>query len=507
MSFAARLTAWCSRYEPNPVLIKETRQAVRSRALLGVLCLVLLVLTTASLLYLALSVAARPEREAGSAYFTMVCVILGIAQLMACGAIFWRTHREREPGSADLLFITTLTPGTIVRGKLVSGLLLSALILSAGLPFITSAYLLRGVDLLTLLGGVLTLAGLGLVATMWAILTAAYAGSQLMKHLLFIAPVGFLILGPGLAFVVSSRGMMRMAGGAAASTSTYTWVSPAAATTLGLTSLVLAMYAVAVFLLSPPTANRSQPCRMMLTGLIVAWLLTGRAMVAWNWDDTWLVGPFVAVLLLMLTGFACGFLSGDELSRRVRADMPRPAWRRATALLFYNGILPTLLWTALVMIVLTAWMLYQASQSPTTSGSFLGTDLETLKRWGIFCGYLLVYGLLARWVTAGVHRRFPRAAGLPALAFLLILIAVGTLGSWLVKGVLYPRELELDNVPLPGNIFAAMLENQCTDFAAHHAVFQAVAFTLLLIFNAGWLRTVTAQFRRAPEPVDHPPLP
>src|SRR5205823_4778714 len=57
-----------------------------------------------------------------------------------------RLAAERSDINVDLLFISTLRPRAIVRGKFVAALVLAVLIFSACTPFMTFSYLLRGLD-------------------------------------------------------------------------------------------------------------------------------------------------------------------------------------------------------------------------------------------------------------------------------------------------------------------------------------------------------------------------
>ena len=61
-----------------------------------------------------------------------------------------RLSLERNDANIDLLFVTTITPGAIVRGKYFAAMALTLLIFSACMPFMMFTYLLRGIDLPTI---------------------------------------------------------------------------------------------------------------------------------------------------------------------------------------------------------------------------------------------------------------------------------------------------------------------------------------------------------------------
>ena len=58
-----------------------------------------------------------------------------------------RMSLERSNADMDLLYVTTLSPGAIVRGKYLTATALTLLIFSASMPFMILTYLLRGIDL------------------------------------------------------------------------------------------------------------------------------------------------------------------------------------------------------------------------------------------------------------------------------------------------------------------------------------------------------------------------
>src|SRR5208283_4355654 len=61
-----------------------------------------------------------------------------------------RLSLERNDSDMDLLYVTTIRPGAIIRGKYLASLALTLLIFSACMPFIVFTYLLRGVDLVSI---------------------------------------------------------------------------------------------------------------------------------------------------------------------------------------------------------------------------------------------------------------------------------------------------------------------------------------------------------------------
>jgi len=186
MSAAAGVLARCRAWEPGPILIKEARQSVRSRALPVMLCAALLVLAGHGLLQLA-ALSPAADRSAGAEFFYVTLVLIGLLELVLALLLFWRHARENVPGHRDLLYITTLRPHQIVRGKLLAAMVFSACLFAASLPFLALAYCLRGVDLPAMACGT----GILLVLiTLWhllGILVAAWTLPLYAKVLLWLA--------------------------------------------------------------------------------------------------------------------------------------------------------------------------------------------------------------------------------------------------------------------------------------------------------------------------------
>ncbi|HLP76164.1 MAG TPA: hypothetical protein VK327_04535, partial [Candidatus Paceibacterota bacterium] len=139
-------------WEPNPVLLKELRQAVRSRVLTGALLAVLAALFLTSTVYLVRADAQSIVTEQiGKTLFRIFLVMLTVISLVFVPIYTGiRLALERNVSDLDLIFITTLRPERIIRGKLFCGAYLVAMFFSVCAPFMIFTSLLRGVDLPTI---------------------------------------------------------------------------------------------------------------------------------------------------------------------------------------------------------------------------------------------------------------------------------------------------------------------------------------------------------------------
>jgi len=463
MSWPAPFRAW----DLNPVLVKETRQAVRSLLLLTVFCLLLAGLTAGSFIYLGVQVAMSAldpvlKQMAGPFYLSLIAGGLQFAVLLGGIATFFRAKQEREPGRADLLYITTLTPARIVRGKWGASLVFAAMMVSLGLPFMAVAYFLRGVSLGDIGGAFASLAGTALFVNLFAILVAVLPCSGGLKHLLFWPALvfGLFYLGPALMMFLMMRSLA--VGVFPGVDSVWLVVK---ALLIGVSQLAV-MFALAVYCLAPPAANRAKRLRLTLTALLLLWM----GLVFVERSTAWSVFVVVVLELLLLVGLLFGLGSGLHCSRRVRREVPPHPAGRLYALLFFNGALPAVLWAAAAAALIQGWLalgrpLLPAAGPPPFWSSAARVCL-------LLNGYFLVYALFTQLLT----HRFPR---LPAAAAFAGLAAAGIiLPKCLIP--LLSHDWSQVNFPLLGDLTAGLWDTQRERFLAVHAVFLLAAAAVAL---------------------------
>src|SRR5690348_12129733 len=135
----------------NPIAVKELRQAVKSRIVMSAMMLFLLI--QLAILLLTLWFDDQPSAdlvnlEAGRSIFQILQgFLLGTCMLLVPVYAGIRLAAEHSDTNVDLLFISTLRPRGIIAGKLQASVVLILLIFSACAPFMTFTYLLRGIDI------------------------------------------------------------------------------------------------------------------------------------------------------------------------------------------------------------------------------------------------------------------------------------------------------------------------------------------------------------------------
>jgi len=136
----------------NPILVKETRQALKSRQFAVTFSLVLLTSWLWSLIGIYMRYPGILYSPDGPfllmGYFDIL--LFPLIVIIPFSA-FRSLASEREDGTFELLSISTLSPRQIIIGKLVSSILQMLVYLSALAPCLGFTYLLRGIDFITIM--------------------------------------------------------------------------------------------------------------------------------------------------------------------------------------------------------------------------------------------------------------------------------------------------------------------------------------------------------------------
>lgn len=149
----------------NPILVKELRGLMRQQRSRSVLTFYLIILVIIAFLFYVTVISANAinpdpdvRRTLGKIIFLAITLaelaaILIVAPLFSADSI----TSERENKTFDLIQITSLTTGSIIRGKLFAGVMFSLIMLLSSLPLQSSAFLLGGLTPLEFFGSIVLL--------------------------------------------------------------------------------------------------------------------------------------------------------------------------------------------------------------------------------------------------------------------------------------------------------------------------------------------------------------
>lgn len=334
----ARVADRCS-----PVLVKEVRQALKSRSFLITFMLLLLAAVLWSLLGMSLA-GAGEFRSAGGMMLLGYLWILGFPLVIVVPLSAFRSMcREFEEDTLHLVSITTMSPRQLVVGKLLSALAQMAIYLSALGPCMAFTWLLRGVDVVGI-GFALLLAVTGSAAlSALGLLLGAISRNSVFRFVMTVLLIAALV------FLYSLWCAFRVAieSGELGGLDTAIQLHVAFLVVLGTTGwLCLETAAAAISFRADNRSTRPRVAMLVQCGvlLVMTMGMFGHASL----DYTSLTGRdgLVSGVLLGLGMAACmywmvmgSFLCGepDGLSLRVRRSLPKTLPGRVGLSLLFPG--------------------------------------------------------------------------------------------------------------------------------------------------------------------------
>ncbi len=392
----------------NPVLVKEMRQSLHSRGIL------LLAGGLAALemfgLFLVIQSGARPNREAGWAFFIGSIVLFGFCLILLATVYCGRFAKERRAEELDLMNITTLSPWQLVRGKFCSAVVVEAQLFAVALPFMVISFYLCGPGM----GWILQIAFL-LFFSAWplfllGLLIGSFGKRGLVALFFFFICCIFvsqgIVIGQGTVF----REQIRV---------NY----------YALFWIVLFLFMATVAAVAPAGSDRMRPLRLFLLiaafGVIPGYRLIGGGSgdgFLRDWGASWILVATVAAYLAAI--------EGREPGRRVLAELPFSPVLRPFRLLVSSGASSGLLFS----LVLAAAGIGVAG---------IGGGLPEPELISGF-GYALFYAGGALWLRRFIGGFFPRFNGFAALCVVLAMFAFLPV---LLGGVLNPEFWQADAAP------------------------------------------------------------
>lgn len=401
----------------NPIVVKETRQALKSRQF-TLWFLMLLVgcwfVTIGGIAMLGPGVSyGAYGDDLFSAYY---CVLLFPLIVVVPFSALRSVASEQDDNTRDLLTVSSLTPSQIVQGKLASSMVQVGVYFSALAPCLAFTYLLRGVDVPTIVGllAMAVLVSLGL-SIFGIFLASAFRQrfSNILISLVFIGVLFYAFAGVSVAGVALLQSGSFF-GGAPIALLMAIWGSFYA------TTFAIVYYA-AVAASSFSSANRSTPLRIAATvqhAVTLGWVLCG------VWGDN---GD--TDLIEMIGLFLCGYwtLAGALMvseqplySDRVRRTLPSSWGAQA----FFSWFLPGPgTGYFLVLSNLLGLVLFSYCCELNKSVSIGSTDWRPFCMMVLACCYVASYLGVARLAIGAIRSVAPiSAAGCILIQVLLCLV-------------------------------------------------------------------------------------
>ena len=487
----------------NPIVVKELRQAVRSRFVIAALLLFLAIQLVIIWLFLMMNENIASDFDGGRRIFSVLQGVLSATCIVFIPIYTGiRFALERSGNNMDLFFVTTIRPRTIIWGKILAATILAVLLYSACMPFMTFTYLLRGIDLPSIFRSLASSFLVVLAAVHFAILAGSLAASIAMKILLalvgLIAMIQFLwgALYYSLVVAVSQARSPSSTGSFWA----LTWLTSSFFVAgMGL------FHALSTAVISPTMSNRTFPVRAYLT---LAWLVYGA--VCFLFGDVSAGFPGVrpwayTATLLFSAGFWVAVSEREVPSARVARTIPRNRFLRGVAFLFYTGAAGGVIW-AVLMIALTLGVAVACANlfPPSAATWFTSPDpYAVVKRIEIMGGmglYAYCYAISA----VLIRRKFlsPKVKYSQTWMVALCLLALGAFFPLLIAYIAAPARFDyiIDTLGVWTAANPFMLGNDLT--RPTRLTFAAVWAIVVTLLALPWLLNQVKHFRRPERPGD-----
>lgn len=359
MSTLVRANAWLENASDwlNPILVKETRQALKSRQFIVTF---LLMLIASWLISVFGTLAAGDSLEFGSAgrgLFTSYFVVLALAIFVVVPYSAYRgLLNERDQTTLELLNITSLSPRQLVWGKLWSAMAQVFIFYSAIAPFIAFTSMLQGFDVALVAFAL----GISILVTLClTMLTLMLAAIPQNKHLQGLM-TGVIFLGllwvVGMIFGIAPLLLMETI----SFDEMEFWIAVGGMVIAALSFFFL-FTQVATAHLTFEADNRSTGIRLACSlQFVLYWSFLALAQRLLGRSSSVISGDIAAwAAVCVLHTAASGFFAvteSDFVSRRVRRGFPKTTILRLVAAPFlpggHRGFLYLILHLAFIPVVL-----------------------------------------------------------------------------------------------------------------------------------------------------------
>jgi hypothetical protein len=419
-----RLERWGEQL--NPILVKEARQALKSKQFTFTFTMMLV---AAWMWSVAGIVSKMPDIYYAPAGMTMLMgyyFILAVPLLLIVPFSAFRSlAAEREDLTYELLSISTLSSRQIVTGKLGSAILQMLVYYSALAPCIAFTYLLRGVDIVSLalllvytfcLSVLLCCSGL-----VFAGLSRSRQWQSLVSVLLLLGLIGVCVIWAVMIVSLRFSGLTELQ-----LDNVDFWIGQAAIATAFLTYVAI-LVLVASAQNSFASDNRSTRIRIAI--FVQTILLVGWSTYGWFREPTPGYLFFIATGAMLHWGVYGILMSGEsaQLSPRVRRSLPMSFMGRTFLTWFNPGsgtgyVFAVSHVIVLMALVIVALVVQRDFGVPSSLSSNTQESARLITLAVLAAGYFTAYLGLSRLVLLLVPQRDRFGLPLPMLINLVILL-------------------------------------------------------------------------------------
>jgi hypothetical protein len=400
----------------NPIVVKEVRQALKSRQFVGTFLLLLLAAWAGSIFGVSYLGESLDYGSWAVTFHAGFLFALCVATLVIVPFSTFRSIiEERTETTLELLQITALSPVQIVRGKTQSAMVQVLVYYSAIAPFIAFTALLPGFDVVHVAFSLVMLFITALCFSMIALAIGAHARNTTMQAIstLFVIAVAF---GGMMAFF----SVMTAAGEGIRFDDSTTWWALALVVFLGLSTGYVCEQA-AVAQLTFESDNRSTRIRLAAgahwlvcwLGLLIFLLMRQPPAIP---SETLTAILTLTVTYITLAGVL--FVSvKDTLSRRVSRGLPRSRALRVLWAPFLPGGARGLLYSIVSLFLVGVFV---AVLLPELTETSIWKDRQAVRYAIALASYSLIYLGAAAILTRLLLRVAPGILPFQVLAILVL---------------------------------------------------------------------------------------
>jgi len=401
----------------NPVLVKEVRQALRSKQFRGAFGLTLVIGLIVAVMIVLGGADSAAFDPIGPKFFTGIFGCLAVAVIgFVPMAAFNAMGAEFDENTYDMLVLSHMRPRQIMLGKLLAAGVQALLYFSVFGFFSVFAFLLGGVDL------ALVLVCLPLLAIVSLGLSSVALGLSSLSRKRFVRVGLMVLLSAGLVFSVIGAISMQVG----ASQFGLDFTSPEVQASISGVLVVSVVFGSLFFVigtsrLAHEEENRSTGLRVL--GFLL--VLLGLGWGAWVHDQLGQVEPFIFVSILALvaaTILGAFFATEREtLGRRVSVTLPNHKLLRLFALPWLPGGGRGALWLLGVDVSVLLFVYWRLSTT-SLSGFLVTSEPKGRQVILVVVCYSLIYVLLPSALCSN-RSKSPKwtvvaRVGIPALLIL-----------------------------------------------------------------------------------------
>ena len=364
----------------SPTLVRDIRQLVRNRFITVMLNLYVLILTLITLAAITFQSARTQLEGTGEGLYATDLIFFFLFTFIVVN-LYTAVMMSQERITNDLMFTTTIPPSGFVFGKLSSALVLAGMLFCVTLPFITIAYMLRGIDLQTILQTCfLVILMLGFSLSMTILIFSRVKTYVMMIGLLILYAI--LCWSGVFGFIGILVSFLGARWGGIIGTAPGLWQLAIGGVFVIMTALVI--LTAAMSRVASTNTNRIMPFRItytvyMLLTLGASFAITAyysHAVMSLDALPLFMVFFHYGFFLLLIVISTCG---RDNWGLRLKRTIPQNLILRCLLFPFYSGAINGMVWLLGIACVLVGCFFAAAHISSSPMLSNFDDARETLK--------------------------------------------------------------------------------------------------------------------------------